>query len=76
MMSKIIRLCLSFIIIKEWQINGQAIIGDQCQNQASTMNDLLMKIRQLEIDYKTVAHKQKNLEDELQQMKDNGKFLF
>ena len=65
-----------FIIIKKWQINGQAIISDQCQSQASTVNDLLMKIRQLEIDYKTMAGKQKNLEDELQQMKDNGKLLY
>ena len=69
-----ILLCILFIFIKEWQINGQAIISDQCQSQASTVNDLLIKMRQLETDYKNMADKQKRLENELQKMKDNGKY--
>ena len=64
------------LIIKECQINGQAVISDSCQSQTSTINDLLMKVRQLETDHATLrqqniemGNKQKILEDELREIK-------
>ena len=65
MMYKIVLLYL-MCAIKEVVISGQAIISDQCQSHAATINDLEKKFRQLE-------NRQKTLEDELRQTKTDGK---
>ena len=71
-------------IIKQLQINGQAIVSDQCQSQTSTANDLVTKFRQLETEYASLRQqymhsqnrliemegRQKKLEDELREVKD------
>ena len=73
------------LIIKECLINGQAIISEQCQSQTSA-EDLLVKLRHLENDYTTlrqqymhsesrlaeVEDRQKELQDDLQEIKDQG----
>ena len=69
-MYKILILCL-FIILNEWQINGQAIITGQCQSQTSTVNDLLMKIRQLENDYSSLRKLETDYETLRQQYMDS-----
>ena len=64
------------IIIK---INGQAIKRDECQSQATTVNDLWMKFRKLEKDNKELRQQYMNsqnrivkLEDELREIKETS----
>ena len=58
-----------FYLVLIIQINGQAIVRDECQSQTTIVNDLWMKFRKFETDYMQLQNRIIKLEEELHEIK-------